>query len=72
MNTRAMTTEQIRQAGVQALARELGPVGMVRFLQQFEFGRGDYSSERFEWLGPQDVQSLTDEIRNRRAAADPP
>jgi len=36
MSTRTMTLEQIRLAGLEALARELGPVGMVRFLQQFE------------------------------------
>jgi hypothetical protein len=31
-----MTGEQIRLAGLEALLRELGPVGMIRFLQQFE------------------------------------
>ncbi len=50
MNTRTMTPEQIRLAGLKVLARELGPVGMVRFLQQFETGQGDYSKERHEWL----------------------
>ena len=40
------TLDDIRQAGVEALVRELGPVGMIRFLQQFETGRGDYTAER--------------------------
>lgn len=40
------TLDDIRRAGVEALARELGPVGMIRFLQQFETGRGDYTAER--------------------------
>ncbi len=31
-----MTLEQIRMTGLKALSRELGPVGLVRFLQQFE------------------------------------
>jgi hypothetical protein len=35
------TMEQIRAKGLKALAEELGPVGMVRFLQLFENGRGD-------------------------------
>ena len=55
MSTRTMTLEQIRLAGLEALARELGPVGMVRFLQQFETGRGDYSAERHRWLAKWDV-----------------
>jgi len=46
-----MTLDEIRNAGIRALARELGPTGMVRFLQQFETGDGDYTAERVEWLG---------------------
>ena len=36
MDVEAMTLEQIRLAGLEALSRDLGPVGLVRFLQQFE------------------------------------
>lgn len=50
MNTAQMSLEEIRQRGVEALARELGPEGMIRFLQQFESGKGDYSTERHQWL----------------------
>ena len=66
MNTRKMTLEQIRQAGLEALARELGPVGMVRFLQQFETGRGDYSKERHNWLDKENVQTLAEKIHQNR------
>ncbi|MBN1426167.1 hypothetical protein JXA88_16575 [Candidatus Fermentibacteria bacterium] len=45
-----MTLEQIREAGLKALSRELGPVGLVRFIQQFEPGTGDYTRERHAWL----------------------
>jgi hypothetical protein len=38
--------EGIRRQGLEALARELGPVGMVRFLQLFENGSGDYVKDR--------------------------
>jgi hypothetical protein len=34
------TPEQIRRAGLEVLARELGSVGMIRFLQQFDPGAG--------------------------------
>lgn len=43
---------EIRTVGMQALKEVLGPVGMVRFMQQFDLGYGDYTKER---------QSETDE-----------
>lgn len=66
MDIRKMTLEQIRQAGLEALVRELGPAGAVRFLQQFETGHGDYSTERHTWLGKQDVRTLAEKIRQQR------
>lgn len=66
MNTRTMTLEQIRLAGLEVLARELGPVGMVRFLQQFETGQGDYSKERHDQLDKLDVRTLADRIHQER------
>ena len=66
MNPATMTLEQIRRAGLRALSRELGPVGLVRFLQQFETGHGDYTAERHRWLGESTVQDLAQEIKRRR------
>jgi len=66
MKNSTMTLDQIRRAGIEALARELGPAGMVRFLQQFETGSGNYTLERHTWLGKQDVQALADKIRKQR------
>jgi len=39
---------------------------MVRFLQQFETGQGNYSVERHRWLSKQDVRTLAEMIRQRR------
>jgi hypothetical protein len=66
MSAHAMPLEEIRRLGLEALARQLGPVGMVRFLQQFETGAGDYTAERDEWLQRHSVQDLTREIRAQR------
>ncbi len=66
MNARSMSLSEIRAAGLDALARELGPVGMARFLQQFETGRGDYTRERESWLGEETVESLAEKIRKFR------
>jgi len=66
MKTQGMTLEQIRLTGLEVLARELGPVRMVRFLQQFETGAGDYSVDRHRWLGEREVQGVAKEIRQRQ------
>jgi hypothetical protein len=66
MNSRTMTPEQIRLNGLEALARELGPVGMVRFLQQFETGRGNYSEDRHRWLDTVDLETLVERIKSGR------
>ena len=36
----------IRKLGIDALTKELGPVGMAYFIRQFDKGEGDYTSER--------------------------
>ncbi len=51
---------QIRQLGAEALYRELGPVAMIRFFQQYETGRGDYSVERHEWLDNISVEEIAE------------
>jgi len=68
MNVQTMTLEQIRRTGLEILAHELGPVGMVRFMQQFETGQGDYSTERHQWLDTLDVQAIAEQIEQRRGA----
>jgi hypothetical protein len=40
----------IRQKGIEALTDALGPLGMIKFIQQFGGGRGDYTKERKELL----------------------
>jgi hypothetical protein len=40
--------DEIRRVGLEALRRELGIVGMVRFLQQFIKPSGNYTAERAE------------------------
>jgi hypothetical protein len=67
MNTiETMTAEQIRHIGLQALGRDLGPDGMIRFLQQFETGWGDYTEERHQWLQKSNVKELADKIVQQR------
>jgi len=66
-NPDLMTQEEIRIAGLKALKRELGPVGMVRFLQQFDLGEGDYTKERKKLLEEyNDVDKILREIEATR------
>lgn len=66
MKTQTLTAEQIRSLGLKALAEALGPVGMVRFLQQFEAGEGDYVEERQQSLGQVGVKQLAQQIWSAR------
>ncbi len=71
MNAATMTQEEIRQQGIAALAQQLGPVGMIRFLQQFESGHGDYSVERHQWL-PDDLETIARELALLKCNAEEP
>ena len=42
--------ERIRQEGLKALKERLGPVGMIKFIQMYSDGEGDYTKERKEKL----------------------
>jgi hypothetical protein len=46
MQTHELSPMQLRQKGIEALVHSLGAVGMVRFLQQFDQGSGDYTRDR--------------------------
>ncbi len=58
-----LTLNQIQQKGIEVLSRELGPVGMIRFLQMFETGEGDYSVDRHQWLDGQTVEEIARRIQ---------
>ncbi len=51
-----------------ALLREPGPVNLVRFLQQFETGYGNYTQERHDWLDQYTVEEIAQEIQKGRDA----
>jgi hypothetical protein len=57
------TLEEIRRQGLEALRKQLGRAGMIRFLQQFETGRGDYARQRHAWVDEMSLDQL-------RSAAD--
>jgi hypothetical protein len=62
---------EIRKRGIEALAKALGPVGLVRFLQQFELGSGDYTRDREEWLKGLTVSDVMEKIKSSRKKPSP-
>lgn len=63
------TLAELRRVGIEALVNALGPVGMVRFLQLFETGRNDYTSDRDVILCNPSVDELIDEVERRRRSS---
>ena len=68
MITPATPLNEIRQIGLEVLLERLGPVGTIRFLQQFEAGYGDYTAEREAWLVETDLDTLVTQIQQWRSS----
>jgi hypothetical protein len=66
MNTQTLSPSNLRKKGLQALHKSLGPVGMVRFLQQFEEGTGDYTRDRKQLLTAKSVAEVAEKIKRAR------
>lgn len=57
--------EKIREEGIDALAKKLGPDGMIRFMQQFDSGRGDYTKDRHALLDSYTIDDIVGEIKKK-------
>jgi len=65
MTVQTLTPNEVRTRGYQALKRELGPVGLLRFMHQFEKGRGDYSRERHAMVDRLSLDTIVKGIRKQ-------
>jgi len=66
MTTTYLTLNEIRIIGFEALLSELGPAGTIRFIQQYETGRGDYTRDRRKWLPKKSVREIGKQIVKER------
>lgn len=66
VNVSEMTDVQLRETALTILGRELGPVGLLRFLRQYENGYGDYTKEREELLKNETMETVMARIKARR------
>ena len=62
MTTEFLTLYEIRTIGFEVLLRELGPTGAIRFIQQYEIGRGDYTHDRKKLLSEKSVREIGEQI----------
>jgi hypothetical protein len=61
-----LTQHEIYVQGLEALRDRLGRAGMIRFLQQFETGQGNYARERHEWVDRVTMDELRKESAKNR------
>jgi hypothetical protein len=52
----------LRKAGLAALTKELGPLGMALFMRQYDSGYGDYTLEREELLKNVTLEDIEREL----------
>ena len=58
MTTEYLTLYEIRTIRFDALSRELGPAGAIRFIQEYESGHGDYTHNRKKLLPKKSVREI--------------
>ena len=66
MSVQTLEPAKVRSRGMKALVKELGPAGMVQFMQQMRSGHGDYTKERHKILGKPTVADLVEAMIVRR------
>lgn len=66
MQIHELNPAQLRQRGIEALVQALGAVGMVRFLQQFDQGNGDYTRDRDAILADITLEEAIVQIKQSR------
>jgi len=62
-----MSIIEIQKYGFEILTQNLGVIGMLKFIQQFDRGHGDYTKERSKWLDNPTIEEIENEIRQLHA-----
>jgi hypothetical protein len=66
------TPAQLASEGFAVLVEKLGLADAVRFVQLYDPGRGDYTRDRYQWLGGlthEEIAGLMAEAEATRSAA---
>ncbi|MBE0638202.1 MAG: hypothetical protein IH598_06770 [Bacteroidales bacterium] len=59
------TLYEINREAFSILTKQLGLANTMRFLNQFNTGKGDYTKQKDELFSCKTVQDIADEIRKR-------
>jgi hypothetical protein len=57
-----MSEEEFERRTLDAIHREFGPGGVVRFLMTFRSGKGDYTRDRHLWLDGLTLEDIAKEL----------
>ncbi len=58
----SLSEEEFERRTLDAIHREFGPGGVVRFVMAFRSGKGDYTAERHQWLGHLTLEDIAREL----------
>jgi hypothetical protein len=61
-----MTPVELKRKGFQVLVENLGYADAIKFIRQFESGKGDYTQERDRWLNPLTMEEILADIKQRQ------
>ena len=59
------TENEIQRLGMEALYKGIGAVGLIRFMQQIDKGRGNYVKDRQQWQKDYTIDTLVDAIKKK-------
>ena len=61
-----MTPLELNQKGFEALIAALGYADAVRFIKQFDTGRGDYTKDRYQWLDALTLDDIWADLKQQQ------
>ncbi len=61
-----LSIEEIREKGIEALNKSLGPIGMIRFIQELNSGYGNYTKDRYKWQDRYSIEDIFNEITRKK------
>ena len=59
------TEYEIQQLGIEALHKGIGVVGLIRFMQQFDKGHGNYVQDRKKWQKDYTVDTILEAMKEK-------
>ncbi len=67
MNTNYQTDYEIQKTAFAVLRKSLGVTNLIRFMQKYDKGYGNYTTDRDEWQKEYTVDKLFEKINKKNA-----